>query len=103
MNEITSTEIVRDSTLRRSTGYGLGFLSILRSEQTSPKFLFPFVLSNILMISLPPSSVMNGFMQRWNVMDHEMFVFPKSLGTIRGDYFVGDQSYEVRNAILCIQ
>ena len=68
LHEISSLEIVRDSTLRRSTGYGLGFLSTLRSEQevASAHDLFPFVLSNIIKLSLPPYSFIARQMHEWN-------------------------------------
>lgn len=57
LSEISSTERVRDSTLRRSTGYALGFLSMMRSEPlaaVAPKSLCPVVLSELVALSLPP-------------------------------------------------
>ena len=56
LEEISNVEKVRDSTLRRSTGYALGFLAIMRSEVSSKveqRTLCPFILKNILALSLP--------------------------------------------------
>lgn len=77
LQEISATERVRDSTLRRSTGYGLGFLSILRSEQVSPRFMCPLVLGNIIRLSLPSSSAMEQQILSWDASALDMFVFPK--------------------------
>jgi hypothetical protein len=57
--EISVTEKVRDSTLRRSTGYALGFLAIMRPEQAlkrCPSRLCPAILSNLIVLSLPSKS-----------------------------------------------
>jgi len=62
--EISSTEKVRDSTLRRSTGYALGFLSLMRPELTvkpSLPTLCPLLLSRLLKLSLPSSSHIKEF------------------------------------------
>jgi hypothetical protein len=51
-----SSERVRDSTLRRSTGFALGFLSIMRSEMLSkmtPRAHCPFILQKLVTLSLP--------------------------------------------------
>lgn len=88
---------VRDSTLRRSTGYGLGFLAILRTENVSPRFLFPYVLANVIKLSLPPASVMNSYMMKWSVTPCEMFTFTKDIST--GDAFVADSEYNHRSRI----
>lgn len=58
LEEISEVERVRDSTLRRSTGFALGFLAIMRSEVASKadqQTLCPFVLAELLKLSLPPS------------------------------------------------
>ena len=55
LGEIAS-ERVRDSTLRRSTGFALGFLSIMRSEMLSkvaPRVLCPFILQKLIKLSVP--------------------------------------------------
>jgi hypothetical protein len=61
--EISSAEKVRDSTLRRSTGYGLGFLALMRSElslKVFPRTLCPHILARLVMLSLPPKSQIEG-------------------------------------------
>ena len=92
LHEILSFETVRDSTLRRSTGYGLGFLSILRSEEVSPRFLFPQILSNILKTCLPSSTVMREQMQKWKTSENEMFVYCKKMSVA---HFISDEMYQV--------
>ncbi|CAB9528615.1 adenoma-associated protein homolog (Partial), partial [Seminavis robusta] len=57
LDEISSAERVRDSTLRRSTGYALGFLAIMRSEVSSnvdPHRLCPFILAKLVQLTIPP-------------------------------------------------
>jgi hypothetical protein len=92
--EMSSAEIVRDSTLRRSTGYGLGFLSVLRSEQVSPKFLFPKVLSCIIRLSLPSALVMRRQIDACGLSSDDMFLFHKKYPSIT-ELFVADEDYEV--------
>lgn len=96
--EISSAEIVRDSTLRRSTGYGLGFLSILRSEQVSPKFLFPKVISYIIKLSLPAESVMKRQTSASSLSSDDMFIYHRKYPSITG-LFVPDEGYEERTRI----
>jgi hypothetical protein len=98
LNEISGkASEVRDSTLRRSTGYGLGFLAILRTENLSPRFLFPYVLANIIKLSLPPASTMKSYMTKWAATSNEMFIFTKDLST--DDAFVTDSEYNNQSRI----
>lgn len=101
LHEISSIEIVRDSTLRRSTGYGLGFLSTLRSEQegASPRFLFPLILSNIIKLSLPASSFTSRQMRAWKFSSvFDMFSYATRFrDSAAEDVFVQDHAYEVRS------
>ena len=56
VSDISGADNVRDSTLRRSTGYALGFLSIMRSEPPSsvtPRILGPDILGALVRLSLP--------------------------------------------------
>jgi hypothetical protein len=56
VSDISGSDNVRDSTLRRSTGYALGFLSIMRSEPPSsatPRTLSPDILGTLVRLSLP--------------------------------------------------
>jgi hypothetical protein len=101
LHGISSVELVRDSTLRRSTGYGLGFLSILRSEQVSPSLLFPHILSNIIRLSLPATSAMEMQLQKWSSSDREMFVYSKTIASEGIESFVPDSCYQVR-LVVCV-
>ena len=59
LEEMSVSDKVRDSTLRRSTGYALGFLAIMRSEvvaRSGPTKLCSSILANILRLSLPSNS-----------------------------------------------
>lgn len=96
LHGISSVEVVRESTLRRSTGYGLGFLSILRSEEVSPRFLFPHILSAIIRLSLPSASVMKAQLKKWGSSDKDMFVYSKTIASEGVQSFVPDSSYQVR-------
>lgn len=67
MEEISGAGHVRDSTLRRSTGYGLAFLSIMRSEPPSsvtPRMLCPDIMLTLLQMSLPSEEELQSFLQR---------------------------------------
>jgi Putative death-receptor fusion protein (DUF2428) len=62
-----SSERVRDSTLRRSTGFALGFLSIMRSEmlaKVAPRALCPFVLQKLIALSLPSRDKLLTFFEK---------------------------------------
>jgi len=97
--EISSPDVVRDSTLRRSTGYGLGTLSILRTEEISPRFLFPKLLSSIIKLSLPSTTVMMKYIQDWNFSSsREAFNFVSNLSEEENP-FVRDEDYEWRTRI----
>jgi Putative death-receptor fusion protein (DUF2428) len=66
MGEISS-ERVRDSTLRRSTGFALGFLSIMRSEMVSKvarRALCPFILQKLIAHSLPSRDKLLAFFKK---------------------------------------
>jgi Putative death-receptor fusion protein (DUF2428) len=63
--EITSAERVRDSTLRRSTGYVLGFLAVMHAEVTlksQPRAICQLVMKNILRYSLPAQGWLKNFL-----------------------------------------
>ena len=67
LDEISETEKVRDSTLRRSTGYALGFLAIMRSEMSAkvePRTLCTYILSQILTLSLPAKHDLDMFLSK---------------------------------------
>jgi hypothetical protein len=63
--EITSMDKVKDSTLRRSTGYALGFLSIMRSEialRSVPRLLCGRITQQVLSLTLPPITRLKEFL-----------------------------------------
>lgn len=102
LHEISETEKVRDSTLRRSTGYALGFLSIMRSEPPSsvaPRTLCPYILANIVRLSLPSDVEMASSAKRFSfgVSGNEVpFSFPSVLhSSISGTPYISDDKYEV--------
>ena len=70
LEEISSSERVRDSTLRRSTGYALGFLSIMRSEKEShsgSNLLCNRILGAILKLSLPASDRLSIILEKFGL------------------------------------
>lgn len=67
VNDISGEDNVRDSTLRRSTGYALGFLSVMRSEPPSgvtPRTLCPHLLGTLVWLSLPPKHSLDKYMEQ---------------------------------------
>jgi hypothetical protein len=100
LDEISFVENVRDSTLRRSTGYGLGFLSILRSEGSDNKILVPYVLANLLKLSLPSESCVNELMKSLKLTaEDDMFVFTPILRRHHIGIFAADTNYQWRTRV----
>ena len=104
IHEISSNETVRDSTLRRSTGFSLGLLSLMRTEpslSTSSSGLCQHVIAEIIRYSLPSSTVMSENLQKWTASGESIestFVYPSltSVGWPLSSTFVNDDGYEVR-------
>ena len=68
--EITSTEKIRDSTLRRSTGYALGFLAVMRSEvslRRSSRNISCMVAQRLLLSTLPNFGQLSSFIVKIGV------------------------------------
>ena len=104
--EISSQETVRDSTLRRSTGYALGLLSLMRTQPSlaasSSAGLCQSILAQIVRYSLPSATVMRENLAKWagnvSARVEDIFIF-LSLGQnilSSPDMFVSDERYEVR-------
>lgn len=97
IDEISVTDKVRDSTLRRSTGYALGFLAIMRSEVASagPSKLCPRILASILRLSLPSEGRIRSAFDKlgWDGMHALTHSKTQDYST----YFVADDEYEVRH------
>lgn len=94
LKEISSDETVRDSTLRRSTGYALGLLSCMRSENYFPRTLVPNVLATLLKLSLQPESIIKARFLDVGIerIDHTIFSYMK-VGSIP---LVPDVDYDTR-------
>ena len=101
IEEISMSEKVRDSTLRRSTGYALGFLAIMRSEIASkkgPNLICSRTLERLITFSLPPEEqVKRAFdkLELNNADDSISSFFLESSGERRS--FVRNEEYEVSN------
>jgi hypothetical protein len=84
LDELANSDKIRDSTLRRSTGYGLGFLSIMRSEvacHSANHSLCSFIMKKILCLSLPSKSMLSSFLSSIAWFDRERPIpLPFSLG-----------------------
>ena len=68
----------RNSSLRRSTGYALGLLAIMRSEvssRVSPRPLCRHVLSVLLELSLPPKGQLSAILHSLGLKNLEVFSF----------------------------
>lgn len=110
LHEISSKETVRDSTLRRSTGFALGLLSLMRTQPllcSASGGLCQDVLAEIVRFSLPPASVTDENLRKWTASGESFestFVFPllSSTGWPSSALFVNDDCYEVRKDILFI-
>ena len=100
--EILETDKVRNSTLRRSTGHALGFLSIMRSEVSSrvaPRPLCRRILTDILRLSLPSQQSLESFIERVGLMK-ESCVFPMFSFLSGADLrLVPADQYETRSRI----
>ena len=102
LEEISLDEKVRDSTLRRSTGYALGFLAIMRSEISSKygstKLICRNTLESILSFSLPPEDQVKFAFENLKLSGaiaakpSELF-YTSSFGRRR--IFIPDSKYEV--------
>ena len=87
-------EKVRNSTLRRSTGYSLGVLSMLRTEPI-PKILCPLALASLVRLSLPSASTIEALFSALSC-DPTCFVFlTKGNREDPTTAFVSDKMYEV--------
>ena len=101
IDEISLNEKVRNSTLRRSTGYALGFLAMMRADignKTGTATISIPLLQKLLMLSLPPErrveeslETLKGF---GNQADkNKIFVYASNAST--SESFIPDDQYEV--------
>jgi Putative death-receptor fusion protein (DUF2428) len=101
-DEISLNERVRNSTLRRSTGYALGFLAIMRAEVSSKsgsQEVSKSTITKILTLSLPPKSRLKHAIALLKLDDGESCVNPMfAFSTLTGacpESWVEDNKYEV--------
>lgn len=102
LNEISLNERVRNSTLRRSTGYALGFLAIMRAEvgsKSGSQVISKAALWTILKLSLPPKLQLKEALELLNIKGESsvtsMFVYASSTMAPE-ESCVADCQYEVR-------
>lgn len=93
MKQISSPEYVRDSILRRSTGYALGFLAIMRSDllKGSSHLICPMVLSYLLRLSLPPMLELKAKFMKLGLSEFQ-FTFMKDFPNLT---FIENDGYQV--------
>jgi hypothetical protein len=102
VDEISLNERVRNSTLRRSTGYALGFLAIMRAEVASKsgsQVISKAALTTILKLSLPPKLQLQDGLKLLKIDEESigttMFVYTLSTMAPEEPY-IADCLYEVR-------
>ena len=95
--QISSPDFVRDSILRRSSGYALGLLATMRSETSNgiPSSICPMVLSKLLRLSLPPASIVEAKLKRLGLSGFQ-FTFSREL---QNSSFVDDEKYQWKSRV----
>lgn len=102
IDEISLNEKVRNSTLRRSTGYALGFLAIMRSDvanKSEPCNICNPILQQLFKLSLPPERRTKEALAKLNMSEDkidpsQIFVYATT-SCMRQPYIL-DSQYEVR-------
>jgi hypothetical protein len=101
IDEISLNEKVRNSTLRRSTGYALGFLAIMRAD-VSNKYASSAIsiplLQKLLMLSLPPEQRIEESLAKLKVFGNKadkrnIFVYASNSNLTQP--YILDSQYEV--------
>jgi hypothetical protein len=99
IHEISMSDKVRDSTLRRSTGYALGFVAIMRSEIASkrgPTGICFRILDQLLTFSLPPADQVRSALEQLDLGDTKNSTDPfLRLSSGQKRTLVRDEQYEV--------
>ncbi len=102
LGEMCSAEKVRDSTLRRSTGYALGVLALMRSElmtRTARSSLCDHILRCLVAYSLPAERDLQVAMSTLNYVPDEENGFSGVFSFCNGSdggVVLPDSEYEVR-------
>jgi hypothetical protein len=89
-----------NSTLRRSTGYALGFLSILRTEPKPRCCINPFIIASLVRMALPPKAAIEHASTRLGI-DFEFAYL--QVGEVKAfQSSVSDSKYEVSIFFICL-
>lgn len=96
LDEMSVSDRVKNSTLRRSTGFALAFLSIMRSEallRSGKSKLLASILANILRQSLPSRGSVRDAFDKLGMDGRKFFTYPMQKEW--NSRFVADEEYEV--------
>ena len=101
IDEISLNEKVRNSTLRRSTGYALGFLAIMRADvanKSDSSVISTPLLGNLLTLSLPPAQRIEEALTKLKIFEDridrsKMFVYATT--SDMNQPYILDSQYEV--------
>ena len=102
IDEISLNEKVRNSTLRRSTGYALGFLAMMRADignKTATATISVPLLQKLLMLSLPPERRVEESLQKLKTFGNQVDknkIFVYASNTTTSESYVRDDQYEAR-------
>ena len=107
VDEISLNEKVRNSTLRRSTGYALGFLAIMRADvgnKSASTVISAPLLQKLLMLSLPPEQRIKESLTKLKIFENDadinnMFVYAMASGMDQP--YLLDNQYEVGRRTSC--
>ena len=107
IDEISLNEKVRNSTLRRSTGYALGFLAIMRADvgnKSASSIISIPLLQKLLMLSLPPERRVKESLAKLKIVESQadeskLFVYSSNLNL--NHPYIRDDQYEVSRIINC--
>ena len=102
LREVSETDKIRDSTLRRSLGYSLGFLSLMRSEiscRPSPRPLCRWLLTDLVKMSLPSRRDVESLFSKIGIDENLMERLFTLSSKRNNDRILADGSYEVRTRV----
>lgn len=89
---------VQNSTLRRSTGYALGFLSILRTEPKPRCCINPFIIASLVRMALPPQAAIQCASSKLGITIDFAYLQVSEIRDLSP--FISDSTYEVSQCIV---
>jgi len=94
---ISEPELVKDSILRRSTGYALGFLAVMRSDlqRGASNILCPWVISRLVFASFPPRSIFERKLEKLG-LSNVTFMFNVDYPSL---IFIKDNEYQWKSRV----